>query len=391
MPGLQSVSNNLYSVNFKADNDNRSRQQVAYYPQPVATRPQPIDRYEKEQRKQKRISNLALFVTIGAGLAIIGSFLFPRGAKGAQEAADAINKVDIVWKDMKNAKNKVAPLDSPTTNSTLREEFRKLIDNSNLSQKAKDWSGYKDTSELIFLYGYGGTGKTYVAEQYAQEIGAIFTKIKYPDLGSVFKDSASIKVNNLFKEVTAFANKNPDREIVLCLDEVDALIRKVDEASHGKEEASKVRAAVLTGIDELKQNTKNVRIVMTSNYHPESGVIDDVIKRRLNKNIEVKLPDAPQMQALFEMYLKDIKAIPPEFYKSAEFKSFIDSMVKDGYSSGEVDVIAHEASSIFSSKLKGVPDDQIEKHKFLMEYLKKAKELKGQAASKTNETMKHGK
>jgi len=391
MTGLHSISPNLYKVNFRANNDNSRKQAAPYNNQYANAQLQMMQQREKEQKRQKGLNTAALIVTIGAGIAIIGSFISPRGARGAKDAAEAINKVDIVWKDMKNAKNKVAPLDSPTTNRSLQEEFKKLIDNSNLSQKAKDWSGYKDSSELIFLYGYGGTGKTYVAEQYAQEIGAIFTKIKYPDLGSIYKDAASIRVNNLFKEVTEFANKNPDRQIVLCLDEVDALIRKVDESSHGKEEASKVRAAVLTGIDELKQNTKNVRVVMTSNYHPESGVIDDVIKRRLNKNIEVKLPDAPQMKALFEMYLKDIKAISPEFYNSAEFKSFIDSMVKDGYSSGEVDVIAHEASSIFSSKLKGVPDDQIEKYKFSMEYLKKAKELKGQAASKTNDTMKRGK
>lgn len=404
MFNVQNVTLNSNQPNFRrTDNDKKQVPQVVYYQPPSANmQVQRVNKYEKEQKRQRTMNTAAIIVSIGAGLAIIYSvlgrpFRIPRGSGigsgagssgGGGHAADAIYKVDLLWKDMKEAKNKVASLDSKTTNKTLKEEFQKLIDNSNLSEKAKKWSGYNDSSELIYLYGYGGTGKTYVAEQYAQEIGALFTKIKYPDLGSSYVDGASIRVNNMFKELEKYANQHKDRQIVVCLDEVDALIRKVDEASNGKENASKIRASVLTGIDELKQKTKNVKIVMTSNYNPESGVIDDVIKRRLNKNIEVKLPDKEQMQALFEMYLKDIEAIKPEFYKSSEFKSFVDTMVREGYSSGEVEVISHEASSIFSSKLKGIPDDQLEKHKFMLEYLKKAKQLKGQAASKTNESMK---
>jgi SpoVK/Ycf46/Vps4 family AAA+-type ATPase len=400
MFNVQNITPGLQHVNFtSSDNDRKQYSQVVYYQQPSANKQfQTINKYEKEQKRQRGLNTAAILVSIGAGLAIIFSVLgrpmrvVGKGGAGSSggggHAADAIYKVDLLWKDMKEAKNKVASLDSKTTNKTLKEEFQKLIDNSNLSEKAKKWSGYNDSSELIYLYGYGGTGKTYVAEQYAQEIGALFTKIKYPDLGSSYVDGASIRVNNMFKELEKYANEHKDRQVVVCLDEVDALIRKVDEASNGKENASKIRASVLTGIDELKQKTKNVKIVMTSNYNPESGVIDDVIKRRLNKNIEVKLPDKEQMKALFEMYLKDIEAIKPEFYNTSEFKNFVDSMVRDGYSSGEVEVIAHEASSIFSSKLKNIPDEQLEKHKFMMEYLQKAKQLKGQAASKTNESMK---
>lgn len=392
MSGLQSVNSNFYQLNYGVKNNKNNNQSPAFKQQyPVNRQAVAMYNYDKEQKKRERTNKIAVAVSIAAGLAIIYSVFGKRPAKmgGKQGTAeDALYKVDLLWKDMKDAKNKVASLDSKTTNKNLREEFRKLIDNSNLSDKAKEWSGHNESSELLFLYGYGGTGKTYVAEQYAQEIGALFTKIKYPDLGSSYTDATSIKVMNMFKDITKYANEHKDRQVVICLDEVDALIRKVDEGSHNKEHASKIRASVLTGIDELKQNTKNVKIVMTSNYHPEGGVIDDVIKRRLNKNIEVKLPDNEQMAALLEMYLGNVKAISPDFYKSAEFKNFVNSMVKDGYSSGEVEVIAHEASSIFSSKLKGIPDNEIEKHKFMLDYLKKAKELKGQAASKTNESMK---
>ena len=418
MAAVNSVSSNLYSVNFRAkDNDARS---YVVYSQPKADRQaQMIYQQQRNIENQKKKQNFSWGLGILLTALMIVVFLpqamrniretiankaakdeamkraaedLKNGIKKSENSStkfeDPLYRVDLVWKDMQKAENKVAPLDSPTTNKALKEEFQKLIDNSKLSDKAKEWSGYDESTELLYLYGYGGTGKTYVAEQYAQEIGAIFTKIKYPDLGSSYVDAPSKKVNNMFKQVTEFANENKDRQIVVCLDEVDALIRKIDEASHGKENASKVRAAVLTGIDELKQNTKNVKIVMTSNYNPENGVIDDVIKRRLNKNIEVKLPDKDQMKALFEMYLKKIKAIKSGFYNSSEFKNFVDTMVREGYSSGEVEVISHEASSIFSSKLKGIPDDQLEKQKFMMEYLKKAKQLKGQAASKTNESMK---
>ena len=388
----------LNTPNFKSDNVvsinyNKSQQMPMMDYDSFELSSQVESKAQKKQKKQERLQTMSAWGTVGIAAGLIGSLLLSiyamtRGAKGAQ---DAVNKelttAKLIWEDFKNSKT-VASLDSKTTAKSLKATFNNIIDGSKLSEAARKWGGGKDkNTDIIYLYGHGGTGKTYVAKQYAQQIDALFTNVKYPDIGSPYKDAASMKISNLFDQIIEMANKNKDRKIVVCIDEIDAVIKKVNDAAHGSEEASKSRAAVLTGLDRLREKCSNVTVIATSNYHPKNGIVDEIALRRFNNQVEVPLPDKGQIEGLLEMYLKDIDAIGKDFTKNSDVQSFINKLQKEGYSNGEIELICEEAGKIFRATLKDVPDAELKKHPFNVDYLEEALKMKGTAASKTNKLM----
>ena len=228
-----------------------------------------------------------------------------------------------------------------------------------------------------------------LGKQYAQEIGALYTSVKYPDMGSPYKDAASMKISNVFDQIIDISSKNPKRPIVCCVDEFDAVIKKINDSAHGSEEASKSRAAVLTGMDRVREKCPNVIFIATSNYHPKNGKVDEIVLRRFNNQIEVPLPDTEQIESLLKMYLKDIEAIKDmdSFVKQLSIKNFINKLQNEGYSNGEIELICKEAGKIFRATLSGVKDEELAKHPFKLKYLEEATKMKGSAASKTNRLM----
>ena len=354
---------------------------------------------QKKQKQQEKLQKVSAYGTAAIGAGIIGSLLLAiftmiknKGKSPAEDEMKKLTEVALDWIDFKTQKGSVAPLNSKTTAKALRDAFNGIIDSSKLSEAAKKWGGRRDGgTDIIYLYGHGGTGKTYVAEQFAQEINAIFTSIKYPDMGSPFKDAASMKISNTFKNIENMANKNKDRQVVVCIDEFDAVIKKVNEA-RSSDEANKSRAAVLTGIDAIRKKCKNVTFVTTSNYHPKNGQVDEIALRRFNKQIEVPLSNKEQIKALLEMYFKDVEqvgaVIETDFLKTSAADKFADKLQKEGYSNGEIALIVQEAANMFKASLKDVPDAELKtKHPFKIEFLEKALKMKGQAASKTNKLM----
>ena len=390
MTSVQSVKYNLCPVNFKADN--RSRQSDP----PMLTRQQQIDRYEKEQKAQKRKQNLSLAVSIGAGLAIIASVVMTAlmmrkgGAAGANQVENEIKTltdVPIHWERF-TGENKVASLTAETTASSIKEELLSIIESDKLSPIKRMLFGAKKKTRLYYLFGESGVGKTYVAQQYAQEIGAEYACIKFGELGSAFQNTTGSRVLNMFRKIIEEANKNPDKKYVICIDEIDALLRRVTE--HSGQEASNNRGSVLTGIDELVKKCKNVTVFATSNYHPNSKLIDQASMRRFKSGkIEVPLPDLKQCKALLKMYLKDIGLIKESFYKNPEFENFAKTLVDGKYSNGEIQNIAEKIPDILSSKGAKLTDEQAKVMEFSVDYLKKAKELIGEAAAISNDTMLH--
>ena len=353
---------------------------------------------EKRAKSQDRWNKAGVLAQIGiagaflttAGIALLGVLGFKKlGKNVGKQANDELNKltgVKLKWEDFAKDK-KVASLDSDTTSKSLKKAFNTIIENNKLSEEAKKWGGAGNSMDIMYLYGHGGTGKTYVAKQFAQETGSMFTCIKYPDLGSPYKDAASMRISSCFDNIIAHANAAKDKKFVVCIDEIDAVMRKVPDGAHGAEEVAKSRAAVLTGLDKLREKCSNVTVIATSNYHPKNGIVDPIALRRFNNKIEVPLPDKKQVPALLEMYMKNIGAVDDKFYKTSAFKSFARKLQNNGYSNGEIELIAKEASKIFSASLKDVADADLKKHPFKVKYLEEAMKMNGEAASKTNKLM----
>lgn len=381
---------------FKAENDSFTKQNGPVYTQPPmldqqAAMRRAIEEQKKAQKKQKAKQNLSWGLGIAVSVAFLAVLLPQVFGKGStKKEMDSLTSTIIKWRDCNGQKRRTAELTAGTTHKNIKKQFDLIKDNKVLSEKAKEWAGIKEQADVFYVYGYGGTGKTYCTEQLAEDMNALYACVKYPDLGSPFKDAASMKVSNFFDNIIAVANKDPNRPVVVCIDESDALIQKVSEKALS-EEAKKIRSAVITGIDNVTKNAKNVKLFLTSNYHPESGIVDDVVLRRVNKKLRVDLPDFEQADALTRMYLGSSKAVKPEFYDTPEYKDFIAKLITSGddlgYSGGEISKIVEEAIKEFGATLKGVPDEELVKHAFGVEFLEKAMKTVGNPAARTNTTM----
>ena len=391
-------------VQFKATNNAKASRNYSQAPMPIGR-----DSYVKQKEDSKEkwykagvIAGVVLAVSFGVQAILSGlthgatkrmlkaqEQYFLKAAEqtknGASDELKALTDVAIKWTKFEG-KNKVAPLTSETTSKNVKEELLKLLELSSLSDVKKQLSGAKDRTRLFFLYGESGVGKTYVAKQFAQESGAEYVCIKYGDIGSPYKDAGSMKILNMFKNVIKDAEANPNKKYVLCVDEIDALVRSVSGMEGA--EASKARSSVLTGMDEIVEKCKNVTVIATSNYHPDGSLIDKASMRRFNKGkILVPLPDKVQVKALLKMYLKDIGAIKEDFYNSREFTSFVDELVSGKYANGEIQNIAENAADDFAASLVKLTDEEAKKAAFKVDFLRKGKQLVGQAAAVNNRTM----
>lgn len=396
---VQTMPQNVRNVNFKAgENDRYSRYQA-----PVITQPPMLDQQDqlmlramqeqKKQEKNKKLkNNIITGVSVASGLAIIAmviaQFKMMKGGAANNELKQMV-ETNLKWVDFAKGEKTVAPLSSKTTSQKVQKAFQDVIDSENLSDKAKKWAGELDQTDFILLYGHSGVGKTYIAEQYAQETNALFANIKFPDLGSPYKDASSMKISNFFDQIMQYSQQNKDRKIVVCMDEVDAIIKKVAEGN-GAGEASKSRAAFLTGIDLLRKNKcNNVKLIATTNYHPDSKFVDNASLRRAIK-IETPLGDTTQNLEMLKLYLKNSGAEvfkDGKFLESAELKDFAQKLTDGGFCNGEIADVCKNSIKAFRASLKGVAESDIEKHKFTVQMLEDALKLQGTAASKTNTLM----
>ena len=107
VPDVEPKQANVRVVNFKAENDRFVRQGQPKYTQPAILQQQPqqdpyirmMEKQQKEQKKKNFWNKVALFTSIGAGLAIIASLFLNK--KAAKEQINNITETVVKWKDFK--------------------------------------------------------------------------------------------------------------------------------------------------------------------------------------------------------------------------------------------------------------------------------------------------
>ena len=232
-------------ISFKSDNINfNPKRTTAPMPQDM-TMPddefimqnEALRKAAKKEKQQENLQKMSAYGTVAIGVGLVGSLLLTifsmikhKGKSQTEEEIGKLTKATINWTDFKDKKDVVASLNSKTTSKVLRDAFNNIINGEKLSAKAKKWGGSNhNNTNMIYLYGHGGVGKTYVAEQYAQECGALFTSIKYPDMGSPFKDAASMKVSNTFDQIVDIDDIVAVLVDILQHDAVHALLAQLHE------------------------------------------------------------------------------------------------------------------------------------------------------------------
>jgi ATP-dependent 26S proteasome regulatory subunit len=146
----------------------------------------------------------------------------------------------------------------------------------------------------ILLYGPPGTGKSMLARALATESGAIFYHLKLMNLTSKF----GANTGELLQEVFRIAAS--EGRAVLFLDEADALsLEHLLPPPQAREASARLVAAVCEKLDTLESSSRVLVIAATSRTDAlDSGL---VTPGRLDRLVEVTLPDAAAQQAILEL------------------------------------------------------------------------------------------
>ena len=209
----------------------------------------------------------------------------------------------------------------------LKEQMRlEVIDALNNAEKYKEY-GITIPNGML-LYGPPGCGKTYFAKKFAEEVGFNFLVKTPADLKSRYVNATQENIKAMFEE--AYENA----PTIIFIDEINELVPDRNADIH--EMAESAVNEMLSQMD--RTGEKGVFVIGASNL-PQK--IDTAILRagRLEKHFYVGPPDFTARKLLFEMYLKNRKALDfgidyeklarmTENYVSADIQLIVDDAAR---------------------------------------------------------------
>ena len=313
------------TVNFRADN---STERPSVKNAEVDTF---VKNYEKEKKQAKREKNLqtALSVFIAAVFGIIGYV--------------TIKQSDLFAKKVQKAIAKDVSKEKTFEELALSKEMQKEVEDIKTFVEKEDL--LKDLGEEqipgVLFYGEPGGGKNayiYALTKYIQS--------KFP--GSKLFEANVLKFNDKYwggsennvlkymENVVKEAKANPDKKVILFLDEVDSVARK--DSSLNANTTEKIQNAFKTAFNDVLETPNIIVTAATNKASKEEAIttlLDDAIMNRFAKKIFVPLPTAEQH---VKNFIDNFKKLP-EKYVSKELldpenetlKKLCDYISRDGH------------------------------------------------------------
>ncbi len=198
----------------------------------------------------------------------------------------------------------------------------------------------------LLLHGPPGTGKTILAKAVANSTNSTFIQIVGSELVQKFIGEGAKLVNEIFDLAR---EKAPS---IIFIDEIDAIAAsRIDIGTSGEREVQRTFMQLLAEIDGFK-NLDNVKIIGCTN---RIDILDKAILRpgRLDRLIEVPLPDKDGVKEIFKIHTKNISL------GKINDEELVELMI--GFSGAEIKSIATEAGyfAIRSNKKKVDHEDFI--------------------------------
>ena len=351
---------NVYATNFKAGSDQFVRQPS--YAELQRER-------EKQIKKQSRRQNISTAVSIGAGLAIIASvagMFFAR--KGITPGEFKISNLE--FKNLTNDPSIFNLKETKSLHPKVKKFFMELIEKGEISPEIAKRAGIlgEGGTNSVLLLGGSGVGKTEVIKAYAKATGSDYVAIKLSDFSNSYVNGTSKNITEMINALIKRAKENPNKQLVISLDEVDALVKLSTHDTTG--EISKNRQSLLTGIDELLE-LPNIKLFTSSNAKVES--LDGAFLRRCGYNFEVPMPDKDQLLEALKFQLRKCEGATEkdgEFFKNnKELDAFIKTLVDRKCAFGDVKNICKAGKDKYALEMAKLNNPR---KKFEVKYLKEA-------------------
>ena len=186
-----------------------------------------------------------------------------------------------------------------------------------------------DPPKGILLYGPPGTGKTILAKGVASSTNSTFIEIVGSELVQKFIGEGA----KLIKEIFDLARKKAPS--IIFIDELDAIAAtRIETGTSGEREVQRTFMQLLAEIDGFK-NLGNVKIIGCTNRR---DILDNAIIRpgRLDRLIEVPLPDEEGIKEIFKIHSKKMK-----LEKDVDINKIIKKLKK--FSGAEIKAVCTEA------------------------------------------------
>ena len=197
----------------------------------------------------------------------------------------------ILNREIVPTKSKIT-LNEVCVTSEIKEEMQKLI---------KQYKN-KDLFEAIgvnlprgiLLYGPPGTGKTLLAKALAHEIGVIFYSFQPKDIFSSWMNESIEKIDEIFSSL--------ETPCIIFIDEIEVILKKRSDHSHGNNEDAKIVNAFLQIMDGFETKRDMLFIWATNRL----DMIDDAVLRagRFDAKFAIELPDEIIRSDIFQLYIQ---------------------------------------------------------------------------------------
>jgi len=187
----------------------------------------------------------------------------------------------------------------------------------------------------VLLYGPPGTGKSMLARALATETGSVFYHLKLMNLTSKFGPNTG----ELLQEILAVAKEQGKG--VLFLDEVNALsLEHLLPPAQAREASARLVASLCEKLDGLEDFSRMIAVGSTSRTDSVDSSL--VAPGRLDRLVEVTLPDGPAQQEILEMARRRAEAAAGRaLFADLDYRSVLPPM--GGMSGAEISEITRRA------------------------------------------------